>query len=59
MFQLYSDMKLPDTFFLKYFDKEWEQWVDIGGEFALEMKIKIEIGEYYCQHNHFQLDQDF
>lgn len=52
-------MKLPDTFFLKYFDKEWEQWVDIGGEFALERKIKIEIGEYYCQHNHYQLDQDF
>ncbi|KAJ8018789.1 hypothetical protein HOLleu_43026 [Holothuria leucospilota] len=42
---LYNDMKLPTHFFLKYFDKDWDQWVDISGNFKLEGKIKIEIGE--------------
>lgn len=38
-------MELPSQFFLKYFDKDWNQWVDISGNFKLEGKIKIEIGE--------------
>lgn len=41
---LYSDIHLQElNFFMKYFDSDWDQWVDLTASFTLERKMKIEV----------------